>query len=72
MRLSIHFESEILIDHRGETIDCKSILSILTLGASDGTELVLRATGADAQQAIGAITEFFESGFQEPQELGDA
>ena len=72
VRLTKQFESTVLIEHRGEKIDCESILSILTLGATQGTELMLHVTGDDAEHAISALDRFFESGFQETQQLGDA
>ncbi len=39
VRLAKQFESTILILKDGESADCKSILSLLTLGAAQGTEL---------------------------------
>ncbi|MEM9588713.1 MAG: HPr family phosphocarrier protein [Planctomycetota bacterium] len=49
----------------GEAVDCKSILSLLTLGATQGTELSLSANGADADHAAQCIEQLFESGFSE-------
>lgn len=45
--------------------DCKSILDILTLAAAQGCGLELRATGADAQEAVEHLTEFFKRRFGE-------
>ena len=66
VRLSSKFQSDIVLEKNGERIDCKSILSILTLGAVPGTELLLKIDGNDASQAMDSITEFFASGFEEP------
>lgn len=49
----------------GQTADCKSILSILTLGAAQGAELCLTAEGVDAAEAIESIAELFDHGFFE-------
>ncbi|GAA5511128.1 HPr family phosphocarrier protein [Novipirellula caenicola] len=65
VRLASQFESAIKIGKGNEHVDCKSILSLLTLGASHGTELALSADGKDAQAAIQAIAELFDSGFDE-------
>ncbi len=65
VRLASQFESVIEISKSGETVDCKSILSLLTLGAAAGTELSVSADGEDAVDAIQAIVELFESGFDE-------
>lgn len=65
VRLANQFESAILIGRGGEMVDCKSILSLLTLGAAMGTELSLSAEGDDAEGAIDAIDQFFQRGFDE-------
>ena len=59
------FESLVEIEKDGQAIDCKSIISILTLGAQQGTQLELRACGTDAQQAVESISQLFEGGFSE-------
>lgn len=59
------YASDVLLGRDGQMADCKSILSILTLGAAQGTLLDLRAEGSDAAQAIDAIAELFENGFFE-------
>lgn len=44
-------------------IDGKSVLSILTLGAAQGSEVQIEATGEDAQTAVDALVQLVESGF---------
>ncbi|MCA9137662.1 MAG: HPr family phosphocarrier protein [Planctomycetales bacterium] len=66
VRLANQFGSTILIGRGGEMVDCKSILSLLTLGAALGTELSLSAEGDDAENAIDSIEQFFLRGFDEP------
>lgn len=65
VRLANQFTSLILIGRGGEMVDCKSILSLLTLGAAEGTELFLSAEGDDAENAIDSIEQFFLRGFDE-------
>lgn len=65
VRLANQFESEIQIGKAGQQVDCKSILSILTLGAAQGTELSLSANGPDASLALQSICDLFEAGFEE-------
>lgn len=65
VRTANQFESTILISRGGEQIDCKSILSILTLGAAQGTELSVSAEGADAENALDSIAQLFLNGFNE-------
>ena len=71
-RLAGQFESKILVGLNGEEVDCKSILSLLTLGAGQGTELSLSAEGTDAQEALQSISELFEAGFDETNEMQGA
>jgi phosphotransferase system HPr (HPr) family protein len=46
-------------------VDGKSILSVLTLGVSSGTEIEVAAEGEDADAAIAAIREAVNSGLGE-------
>lgn len=59
------YSCSVQLGREGQMADCKSILSILTLGAAQGTELYLTAEGSDAAEAIQAIVELFEHGFFE-------
>ncbi|QEG02851.1 Phosphocarrier protein HPr [Stieleria maiorica] len=68
VRMANQFESVIQIGRGGEMVDCKSILSLLTLGAALGTELTLSAEGNDAETAIESIEQFFQRGFDEADE----
>ncbi|MEZ6135470.1 MAG: HPr family phosphocarrier protein [Pirellulaceae bacterium] len=64
-RAAGRFQCTIEIEKDGQAIDCKSIMSILTLGARQGTELSLRAKGVDAQEAVDVLSELFDRGFDE-------
>jgi phosphotransferase system HPr (HPr) family protein len=64
-RAAGRFQCQIIIEKDGQAIDCKSIMSILTLGARQGTQLNLRASGVDAQAAMDVLIELFEQGFDE-------
>jgi len=63
------YQSSISIGRDGELVDCKSILSLLTLGAAQGTVLTITADGCDAEDALNAITELFEAGFDDTNEV---
>lgn len=64
-RAAGRFQCQIEIEKDGQSIDCKSIMSILTLGARKGTRLNLKACGVDAQQAVDVLSELFNQGFDE-------
>jgi len=61
------FESEIFIGTEHEEVNAKSILGILTLAATKGTPLVVRADGIDEKAAVEAISALFASKFGEGQ-----
>lgn len=65
VREASRHQATIMLEKDGCRVDCKSILSLLTLGADCGTQMELSAEGADAEQAIAAIAELFDSGFHE-------
>ena len=67
VRTANRFQSELRlerIDGSAEA-DAKSILSVLMLAASGGTELRAIADGADEQAALAAVSDLFAAGFGE-------
>ena len=65
------FESKIELIKDDIRIDGKSVLSILTLGAAQGTVICLEVTGSDAQHAIQVLEELLASGFPANAESGE-
>ena len=65
MKLAMSFQAQVEILKGNETINGKSILDLLTLGAGNGTTLTLRASGPDAQAAVDALAQLIEGGFGE-------
>lgn len=66
--LANQFVSEIRIikgDPEPAVVDGKSIMQVMTLAATQGTELRLEAEGEDADQALGRLRELFGAGFEE-------
>jgi len=61
------FSAEIYVGTENEEVNAKSILGILTLAATKGTPLTVRATGEDEDDAVKAIVELFASKFGEGQ-----
>lgn len=64
VRMASKYKASILIGKDGEMVDCKSILSLLTLGAAQGTKLAISADGNDAQDALESIVQLFEAEFK--------
>ncbi len=59
------FEANIIIECNGTSVDGKSIISILTLGAACGDELILRTDGAEEKNAMSALEEIFALKFND-------
>ncbi len=58
------FSSEVRIVHGRVDADAKSIFDIMTLDAAQGTELIIRTCGADAEAAAEAVAKLIASGFK--------
>ncbi|MGC2238132.1 MAG: HPr family phosphocarrier protein [Pyrinomonadaceae bacterium] len=67
VRLAGGFQSSIKLFRTDNQVmaDAKSILSVLTLAASKGTELKLNVDGEDEEKAFQSISEIFADGFGE-------
>ena len=62
-RLARQFQSRIELVREDRRVEASSIIDLLTLGAVQGTEMVLEAEGDDAQAAVDALAKLVESGF---------
>jgi phosphocarrier protein HPr len=59
------FGSQIYLEKDGERINGKSIMGIITLGATYNTPIRIIAEGADEEEAVSAIARLFETKFEE-------
>ena len=59
------FESQVTVTHEGEEADGQSILSLMVLGAAQGSRLQLRVDGPDEDPALEALVTLIRSGFDE-------
>jgi phosphocarrier protein HPr len=60
-----NFKSNIYMEKNNDRINAKSIMGIITLGASYGTVLKIIADGEDEEDAVDTIVKLFESKFEE-------
>ncbi len=58
------FSSDIRLSHDGKEVDAKSILDILTLAATHGSALCIKASGEDAPEAVRRIKELISRRFE--------
>jgi len=59
------FACEVTLDKAGQTVNGKSIMGVMMLAASKGTELTLTTDGEDEQAAMTALTELIAERFGE-------
>lgn len=59
------YESRIVLIKDGREADAKSIMSVMMLAASQGTELDVRIEGQDASEAWGALLTLVQNRFDE-------
>lgn len=59
------FSSDIRLQCNGQTIDCKSVMSILLLAASQGTSITISAEGKDDDRALACVVKLFDDKFDE-------
>lgn len=57
---AMKFSSNILIKKNDRTANCKSILSVLSIGASNGDELEMLIEGQDEADAFDTMKALFE------------
>jgi phosphocarrier protein HPr len=63
VRRAQQFQSKVEIVRDDFRVEAKSIMNLLMLGASQGTQLTLEAEGSDAQEALDALAEVVEKDF---------
>jgi len=65
VRTAAGFKSRILVARAGRQADAKSIISVLSLGAAQGTEITLKVEGEDEEAAVEALSALFNNNFGE-------
>ena len=67
VKLASEFESEIQVTRDGVTVDARSIMGLLMLGAGIGCGVEIEAEGVDAAEAIEALSDLVARKFDEDQ-----
>jgi phosphocarrier protein HPr len=65
VKLAARYQSEITIVRDDLEVNGKSIMGVMMLAAEYGADIVLRASGPDAEQAVGAIERLIANKFGE-------
>ena len=59
------FKSHIMVIKDGKEYNAKSIMGVLSMGASKGTKLTIQADGEDEKEAVEALIALINNGFGE-------
>lgn len=59
------FKSELMLQKGDKQINAKSIMGVLSLGITKGTEIMISAQGSDEEEALRTLVELARSNFNE-------
>lgn len=65
VKLAAEFQAEVTVSNRGTSVSGMSIMGLMMLAASPGTEIEMSATGPQRQEAIDALQALVEAKFHE-------
>jgi phosphocarrier protein len=65
VKVANRFESELDIKSEARTVNGKSIIGIMSLGAFQGEEITLITRGSDEKEMADTLARLVEEGFQE-------
>ena len=65
VQIMLEYQCEIFLNFNGSRVNGKSIMGLLTLAAAQGSRLTVECDGDDAEAALAAVSQMFESGFGE-------
>lgn len=67
VQIASRFDCSIAVARDGREVNAKSIMGVMMLAASQGSELTLRTDGDDEAEALDAIRQLIENRFGEDQ-----
>jgi phosphocarrier protein HPr len=59
-RTAAGFESKVTLAAPAKEVDARSVLMVMALGATEGMEVTVRATGGDAEAAVARLSEMLQ------------
>src|SRR5438034_11535518 len=65
VRIASRYRSEIWVEKEGEQINGKSIMGLMMLAAGQGSKLLIRCDGPDADKAMEEIEDLIQRKFNE-------
>jgi phosphocarrier protein len=68
VRTASHFNAKIEVSCNGVSVGGTSIMGLMMLGAGAGSNILVKASGQEANQALEAIAELVTNGFDEDED----
>ena len=65
VRIASRYRSEVWVEKEGEQINGKSIMGLMMLAAGQGSKLLIRCEGPDADKAMEELEELIQNKFSE-------
>ena len=65
VRISSRYRAEVWVSKDGEEVNGKSIMGLMMLAAGQGSKLLIRCEGGDADKAMEELEELIKSRFNE-------
>ncbi len=65
VKLAGRFQASIWVRKADIEVNGKSIMGVMMLAAESGSEIVIRASGSDAEEAVDSLCALVDSGFGE-------
>lgn len=67
VKTASEYDAEVLVSKDGTTVDARSIMGLLMLGAGIGSTIEVSASGEQAEQALAALSDLVARRFDEDQ-----
>ena len=65
VRIASRYRAEVWVEKEGENVNGKSIMGLMMLAAGQGSKLLVRCEGPDADKALQELEELVQSKFNE-------
>jgi phosphocarrier protein HPr len=65
VKLASEYDAEVKVTRDGQTVDARSIMGLMMLGAGPGSVIELDAEGSESEAALDALCQLVASGFDE-------
>ena len=65
VKMASGFDAEVTVSKDGHTVDARSIMGLMMLAAGPGAQIEIAAEGAEAEEAVGALSDLVSCRFEE-------